>query len=321
MRKYVIIALFLIVLFVIGMVGYVKIALPNVGKAEGITIEITPERLKRGEYLANAVMACVDCHSERDWSLYAGPLVEGTLGQGGEIFNQEMGFPGTYIAKNVTPYGLRDWTDGEILRAISAGVSKDGSALFPVMPHPSYGKLDKEDLYSVIAYIRSLEPIQKDIAPAQSDFPMSLIINTIPQKAHFSSIPSKSDTLAYGEYLFTAASCTDCHTMMEKGKFVQGMYLAGGMAFPLSSGGVVRSVNITPDKETGIGNWTKEFFIQRFKIYTDSAYVPAKISKGDFNTYMPWMMYSQMTEEDLGAIFTFLQTVKPVKHSVTRFTP
>lgn len=321
MKRFLFVGIVVIGLFVLGLVGYIKIALPDVGEAEDITVEITPERLKRGEYLANAVMACVDCHSERDWSLYAGPLVEGTLGMGGEVFSQELGFPGNYISKNLTPYSLGDWTDGEILRAISAGVSKDGSALFPVMPHPSYGKLDREDIYAVIAYIRSIAPIQNDISPSKSDFPMSLIVNTIPQKAQFTSMPETSNTLAYGEYLFTAASCTDCHTIMEKGKPVEGMYLAGGMEFPLATGGVVRALNITSDKETGIGSWTQEYFIQRFKLYADSEYVPTKINKGDFNTYMPWMMYSQMNEDDLGAIFTYLQTVKPVKNKVVRFNP
>lgn len=321
MKRFLFVGIVVIGLFVLGLVGYIKIALPDVGEAEDITVEITPERLKRGEYLANAVMACVDCHSERDWSLYAGPLVEGTLGMGGEVFSQELGFPGNYISKNLTPYSLGDWTDGEILRAISAGVSKDGSALFPVMPHPSYGKLDREDIYAVIAYIRSIAPIQNDISPSKSDFPMSLIVNTIPQKAQFTSMPETSNTLAYGEYLFTAASCTDCHTIMEKGKPVEGMYLAGGMEFPLATGGVVRALNITSDKETGIGSWTQEYFIQRFKLYADSEYVPTKINKGDFNTYMPWMTYSQMNEDDLGAIFTYLQTVKPVKNKVVRFNP
>ena len=97
--------------------------------------------------------------------------------------------------------------------------------------------------------------------------------------------------------------------------------MAGGFAFPLVSGGVVRSANITPNKETGIGNWTEEAFLARFKIYADTSYKPNSINKGDFNTIMPWMMYSTMKKTDLMAIFAYLMTVTPVYNKVEKFTP
>ncbi len=320
MKKFVVIFFAVVVLFVAGMLIYIKVSLPNVGDPEEISLDLSQERIERGKYLANSVMVCMDCHSERDWSLYAGPPVESTLGQGGEVFNQEMGLPGSYIARNITPYGIGDWTDGEVLRAIAAGVNKHGQALFPIMPYPAYGTLDKEDLYSIVAYLRTIPSIPKDHPSAKSDFPMSIIINTIPHEPKYSQRPSLTDTVAYGEYMVRAAACTDCHTMMEKGKPIHDMYMAGGFEFGLPTGGIVRSMNITPDKETGIGNWTRDFFIQRFKLYADSAYVPAKIGPGDFNTTMPWTMYAHMTEEDLGAIYEYLQTVPPISHRVERFT-
>ena len=114
---------------------YVKTALPNVGEPEVISIEHTPARLERGTYLANHVYVCVDCHSKRDWTKFSGPLVEGTIGMGGETFDQRYGFPGKFYSRNISPAGIGTWTDGELLRAISTGVSKSGRALFPVMPH------------------------------------------------------------------------------------------------------------------------------------------------------------------------------------------
>ncbi len=299
---------------------YIQFVLPKVGVAEDITIEITPERVERGAYLANAVMVCMDCHSERDWNLYSGPPVDGTLGQGGEVFDQKMGFPGYYTAKNITPYGIGEWTDGQLLQAITEGVNPEGQCLFPIMPHPVYGTLDREDMYDVIAYLRQLKSIEHTVPQSKPDFPMQIILKLIPKQAEFSTRPAKTDATAYGEYLFKAASCTDCHTIMEKGKYVEDMYLAGGFEFPMPSG-VVRSMNITPDLETGIGKWSKDYFVQRFKMYSDSSYVVPAVSKEDFNTIMPWMMYSQMTEEDLGAIYEYLQTVEPIKNQVERFTP
>jgi mono/diheme cytochrome c family protein len=310
-----------IALVVIGLLAYLKFALPNVGPPEDIKIEPTSARIERGRYLANSVSVCMDCHSKRDWNKFAGPVIEGTWGQGGEEFDQKIGLPGKFYAKNITPYALANWTDGELLRAIGSGVNKDGKALFPIMPHPNFGKMDREDLYSIIAYLRTLKPIESTVPKAETDFPMNFIMNTIPKKAAYSKIPDPGNKLAYGKYLFTAANCTDCHTMKVKGNPMEGMEMAGGTEFPLYTGGTVRTANLTPDPETGIGNWTEQNFLSRFAVYTDSAYVPRSIAKGEFNSVMPWMMYSTMKQDDLKAIYAWLKTLKPVKHKVVKFSP
>jgi len=317
--KIVLIAVLVLVIAISGFITYIKTALPNVGPAPEIKIEGTEAQIKRGEYLANAVCVCMDCHSARDWTKFTGPLVPTTLGAGGEIFNQEYGFPGVFYSKNITPYALGSWTDGEVLIAITSGVSKNGSALFPVMPHPNYGQMDKEDIYSIIAYLRTLKPIEKDIPASVPDFPMNIIINTIPKPAAFKQIPDKKNLELYGSYIFNAAACNECHTKSVNGEKIKGMELAGGFEFKMP-GGVLRSSNITPDMETGIGGWSEQAFVNRFKSYADTNYVPATIEKGKYNTFMPWMMYSKMTEEDLRALFAYLKTVKPVKNKIVRYT-
>jgi hypothetical protein len=148
------------VVIILSGVAYLKFMLPNVGKAPDLKIERTPERVERGRYLANSVTVCMDCHSRRDWSQWSGPLIPGTEGGGGEPFDRKMGFPGDFYSRNITPYGLKDWTDGEIYRAITTGVSRDNEPLFPVMPYHYYGQLDNEDIYSIIAYVRTLHPVQ-----------------------------------------------------------------------------------------------------------------------------------------------------------------
>jgi hypothetical protein len=125
-------------LIIIGILSYVKFALPDVGPAPDLKIEITSDKIERGKYLANHVMLCMDCHSTRDWNSFAAPMIPGTEGNGGETFDQKLGFPGKYIAPNITPFHLKDWTDGEIFRAVTEGVSKDGRALFSVMPYHRY---------------------------------------------------------------------------------------------------------------------------------------------------------------------------------------
>ncbi len=307
------------VLLFAGVLVYVKSALPNVGPAPEVTVEKTTAQIERGRYLANNVAVCIDCHSSRDWSKFSAPPIAGTFGKGGEKFDQNMGFPGSYYAKNITPAGIGSWTDGEIFRAITSGVSKDGSALFPIMPHPLYGQLNEEDIKSVIAYLRTLEPIENKVPESVSDFPMNFIINTIPGKPKFQPIPPKTDQLAYGKYLITAAACVECHTPKDKGQNIAGMEFGGGMEFKFPTGEILRSPNITPDPKTGIGNWTREAFVNRFKMHATAE--PASVPKGGFQTVMPWTMYAGMTEEDLGAIYTYLQSVPVLENKVERFSP
>jgi mono/diheme cytochrome c family protein len=291
---------------------YIVTFLPNTGKPGELTIERTPERIERGKYLANNVAACMDCHSARDYTLYAAPVKDGAFGGGGDRFDQSMGFPGVFYSRNLTPYALSNWTDGELFRAITTGVSKDGSPLFPMMPYQNYGKIDKEDVYSIIAYIRTLQPIKTDVPKPEPAFPFNIIMHTMPAKASFTQRPSPSDTLNYGKYLVQVASCGECHNNGDKGEF------AGGNEFQEPSG-ILRVANITPDNETGIGTWTKETFVQRFKMYADSSYQPRKMGTDEVNTLMPWMMYKGMQQSDLEAIYAYLRTVKPVHNSIVKF--
>ena len=308
-----------IVTLIIMALGYVRYALPNVGPPPDLKVDGTTDQVARGAYLANSVMVCMQCHSQRDFTLFAGPSKPGTSGIGGEIHDQRLGFPGRYISTNLTPYHLGAWTDGEIFRAITSGVNRDGKALFPIMPHPNFGQLDEVDIKSVIAYLRTLDPVEYDPEPSESDFPMNFIINLIPQKAQLKPAPSRDNKIAYGEYLTTAGSCRSCHTQMDDNGAYIGPEFGGGMEFPLGEGSVVRASNITP-VTSGLGSWTAEQFVQRFKTYDDSSYVASKAGLGDFQTVMPWYSYAKMTKDDLLAIYEYLKTVPPAEQVVEKFT-
>ncbi len=245
---------------------------------------------------------------------------EATRGGGGQRFDQSMGFPGVFYSANITPFGIGSWTDGEIYRAITTGVRKSGKPIFPVMPYHSYGYADPEDVKSLIVYLRSLSPKDNIVSASSADFPMNILLNTVPKKADPIKIPPKDDSLAYGHYLFTIASCYDCHTPFEKGKFDENYAFAGGRIFPVP-GGKVTSANITTDKETGIGNWTREMFIKRFTLYRDNANAHRVVNPGEMQTIMPWTMYWTMSDSDLSSIYTYIQTLKPVKHLVVKFHP
>ncbi|MGZ3709187.1 MAG: c-type cytochrome, partial [Bdellovibrionota bacterium] len=174
---------------------------PRVPAASVSRIQPTPEKVKRGHYLANYVAVCVDCHSTRDWNQFAGPIVPGTDGKGGEQFDESMGLPGKLFAKNITPSHLATWSDGEIIRAFTSGLSRDGRALFPLMPYPNYSLMSQEDAEAIVAYLRTLKPIENTPPETHLDFPVSLLVRTMPQAAPFSRRPSPQEGLVYGKYM------------------------------------------------------------------------------------------------------------------------
>lgn len=310
----------LLVLIVLGGIAYISLALPKVKAAPNITISSTPEAIERGSYLANHVSVCTDCHSVRDWSKYSGPIVPGTVGKGGERFSHEFGFPGTFYSKNITPYNIGDWTDGELYRAITTGVTRDGEPLFPLMPYRAYAQMAPDDIKAIIAYLRTLTPIRSEITASKPDFPMNLIMRTIPTDIENPGTrPLVSDTVAYGKYIITIAGCAECHTPQDKGQPLEGMYLAGGFEFQMP-GGIIRSSNITPHPTSGIGSWTAEQFVQRFKHYELPENQALPVTEGQPNTVMPWTRYAGMTETDLRALYAYLRTIEPNPHAVEKFT-
>lgn len=306
-------------------VGYLYARYPQVPPAEHVRIEATPERLARGQYLFNHAVGCLDCHSTRDWTKYGGPVVPGTAGKGGDLYGTNLGLPGDFYARNITPAGVGDWTDGELIRAITTGVDRHGEPMFPIMPYLVYGKMAREDIEAIVAYMRTLPAIPNAVPSHTFTFPMQLIVRTMPTPATFGTRPDPGDRVATGAYL--AAGCSDCHTPAEQGTPIPGKAFAGGLEFPLPGGGYVRAANLTPDAITGLGTWTEAQFVDKFKAIAEGPdQVLATPAERRKNTVMPWKPYGGMTREDLGAIYAYLRTTPPVanrveKHSDTPLTP
>lgn len=320
--KYPLILVLLLVALTGAGVAFFYVRYPDVPAAETVTVPRTPERVARGRYLAQNVSGCVICHGERDFTRHSAPLVTGTEGKGGQRF----GFgaePFVLYAKNITPAGVGEWTDGELIRAITTGVSRDGTALFPLMPYPRYARMSREDVEAIVAYLRTLPAVDNPpLSARQLDFPLPLIVRTIPAAASHRDVPPVADRVAYGEYLVNAAACTDCHTPMdEQGASIPGMDFAGGNPFTPNGVGLVRSANITPDAGTGIGTWTEDQFVDRFRAFRDA---PPRVLTGDErrqNTEMPWTAFAGMEDADLRAIYAYLRSLKPVVNRVDRFGP
>ncbi|MCC6265716.1 MAG: c-type cytochrome [Bryobacterales bacterium] len=283
-----------------------------------ITVLSTPERIERGQYLFEHLSDCSGCHSDRDFSRLGGPVKPGGIGVG-MVMPDEMGLPGVVVAPNITPdpeTGLGKWTDGEIIRAIREGVDRDGNALFPFMPYQHFRHMSDEDVEALVAYMRKLTPVRHPLPRTELALPVALMIKSAPQPVTGEvKSPSRSDGLAYGKYLVEIAGCAGCHTVQEHGQPVASMEFAGGFEFRMPQGTVLSS-NITPDVETGIGSWTEDGFVSRFRQYSEYAEGGGSPVSAETFTLMPWLAYSKLTDEDLRVIYEYLRTVKPVSHKV-----
>ena len=269
--------------------------------------------VERGKYLTWHVMGCIDCHSKRDFSKFSGPLVPGTEGMGGQLFGPELGMPGNVYGRNITPAAVGEWSDDELARAITQGISKNGDTLFPIMPYQLYSKMGKQDLTDIIRYIRTLKPIENKVPDRQLFIPLDKVISQLPESdMSKNQKPDPKDKVKYGEYLFTQASCVDCHTPRANGTLNTERFAAGGIHFK-GKGFSVTSPNITPDS-SGIGLWTEKMFLQKFKANSSDDFVNR--DPGKFNTYMPWSLFGKMKDEDLKSIYAYMRTVKPVSGRV-----
>ncbi len=277
--------------------------------------------LERGEYLAIHVAGCTDCHSKRDFTKFSGPPVPGTEGGGGFVFDEKLGLPGRIYGKNITPdneTGIGTWTDDDILKAMTQGISKNGDTLFPLMPYVNYNRMAKEDLLSIIAYIRTLKPIRNKVPERQLMMPIEM---AYPGPALQPSLdgnvrPSESDKVKYGGYLANIADCGTCHSpVVPEGPDRSRMY-AGGYPFDLGTFKVV-SPNITPDTATGIGAWTEAQFLHKFTQYREEK--SYNFNPGKNNTVMPVSLLAGIRDEDLKAIYAYMRTAKPITNKVEKY--
>ena len=315
------IALGVITLAVIG-VAWLAIRKPASRPVTSMKIDATQERRARGKYLVEHVSDCIGCHSDHV-DRYAFPVKPGTEGQGGFTFDANLGVPGVVAAQNITPdpeTGLGRWSDDEILRAMREGVDRQGNALFPMMPYVHLREMSDDDAHAVVAYLRTLKPIKHSVPEKKIDFPVNLIIKFVPKPIDAPvHAPDRKDSIAYGRYLTKIAGCYECHTPHdEKQRLDESRAFAGGWEMRGPWGRVI-TANLTPHADTYMGRATKEEFIGRFHSFAAMNAENAPVPQKGRNTIMPWIAFAGMTGDDLGAIYDYLKTVKPVENKVNSF--
>ena len=237
----------------------------------------------------------------------------GTKG-GGRVWDRE-GLP-FLTAPNITPdrrTGAGTWTDDMLARAIREGIGHDGRTLFPVMPYSQYRSMSDEDLASLIVYLRTIPAVTRELPKTNVPFPVSRLINAVPEPiAAPVPQPDRRDTAAYGDYLTRMGACRDCHTPVDaRNQPIADMEFSGGF---LLTGpyGQVAARNLTPDP-SGIPYDDADLFVEVMRT--------GMVKARKVHDAMPWARFAGQTDEDLRAIFRFLQTVRPVKHRVDNALP
>lgn len=290
-------------------------AIPQIAPIPGLKLrpltnrafERTEGRRARGEYLAEGILACAACHSERDWKQPGGPVVPGRA-YAGVVWKHEG--KTWLVAPNITPEpdtGAGRWSDDMLARAIREGVGHDGRLLHPQMWYRSFRQLSDEDLASVVVYLRSLPAVRNTLPQTvlSEDQIKRFVGEPRPITAPVPE-PAQDTPEQRGRYLAGLADCGGCHTLWD-GKRLPGAFAGGNEVG--RDGRVVFSANITPDP-TGMP-YDAAGFIQ--VIRTGKA--------GLLDPVMPWLFYRRLNDADLAALHAFLRTRHPVAHRISNLGP
>ena len=280
-------------LLILALVGFSKLNAKFDNPVENIQVERTPAQIARGEKLANL---CVSCHTPGN-----------QLPLSGSNFVAKFEFPplGTLYAPNLTPSGnIKDWTDGEIIRAIREGIHKNGRSLL-VMPSATMRNLSDEDVQALVAYLRSQPATGKPAPDTQFNILGAIFMNLSDFRTaqapvgHVTAPQAGSST--YGKYLVDILGCRDCH-----GDHLQGKADNGQPGPPPG-----------PNLTLIVPQWTEAEFMNFFNTGTlpGGSQVPILTLKSGFSApRMPWTEFRAATSDDeLRVMYQYLHSLQPVE--------
>lgn len=273
--------------------------------SKGIRFEPTPARMERGKYLVDAVLHCLDCHSEIDDS---GRPRRFNKPGAGRVMGKDV--RGLIVAPNITAdreTGAGDWTDEQIARALRQGIGHDGRTLHPRMPYRFYNAMTDEDLAAVIVYVRTF-PAIRNVLPKTELLKQGAPVFPLSEPRGIVA-PNPDDPIARGAYLANLAHCIRCHSPVDREEYqVPDMTWSGGQLFGPPTG-LKASANLTTDP-SGIPYYDEAVFIKTMR-------TGAVNNVRELSNIMPWGFFAGMTDDDLKAIWAYVSSVnKPRSHRV-----
>jgi mono/diheme cytochrome c family protein len=279
-------------LLVLALVGFYKLQQRHNNPVADIQVARTPAQIARGMQLAHI---CMGCHSPNEQL----PLSGANL-----LARYPLPPIGTLYAPNLTPSGnIKDWTDGEVIRAIREGVHKNGRSLL-AMPANDFRTMSDEDVQAVVAYLRSQPAVGGPTPDNQLNLVGALFINfvdfrTAQQPVGRVTAPQPG-TPEYGDYLVGVIGCRGCHGKQLQGRLHTG---PGGPSGP----------NLT----LVVPQWTEEQFMTFFNTgqLPGGSTVPVETFRDGLKApIMPWNeVRAATTDEDLKAIYTYIHSLPPVQ--------
>jgi mono/diheme cytochrome c family protein len=244
--------------------------------------------------LVNGIAACGNCHTPRGSD--SRPLQDQEL-SGGLVPAYHA------VAANITPdneTGIGSWTDDQIVDSIRNGKRPDGTAIGPPMPVRSYRNLSDSDALAIVAYLRSVKPVRREVEKSAYKIPppdqYGAAVTHVPDVAH-------GNNAAYGEYLASAGHCMECHTPAVNGRPDMTRIGAGGRTMNTPATGMVISANLTPANPDGISHWTD----QQIK---DTIATGERPDGRRLARLMAFAWYRNIDAHDLDALIAYLRTLK-----------
>ena len=263
------------------------------------------DQVARGKYLTT-MGDCIGCHQGTGYPAYAGGRY------------MDMPFGKIYVP-NITPdkkNGIGDYTDAKFIRLMRHGISAKGRYIYPAMPYPWYTTMPTEDLLAIKAYLFSLKPIDAPRKPNKIWFPFTIRPAIalwdalfVPDR-RFKPDPTKSALINRGSYIVNGPEhCGECHNHRNfLGNTSLALFVQGGAIT------MWYAPNLTPDKLTGIGNYSVDDLTQFFKNGHSDAMGPVAGPMGETIDYST----SKLNDYDLKAISTYLLSLKPVSSYAAR---
>jgi mono/diheme cytochrome c family protein len=266
---------------------------------------------ERGAYLVNTIMACGNCHSPRDAD--GKPVAEKAF-SGGLTFTTPAFIATASNVTSDTETGIGSWSDAEIKRALVEGTRPDhgrlaGVPLAAIMPANFYKALLPRDLEAIVAYLRTVKPIRREVPDPAYKAPVRR--DSYPDAEAGFGNPASADPVRRGAYLVTIGHCMECHSAWSRGvsDFKTGLG-RGGRVFPTREGSAEGSPgsiapNITSDPAAGIGAWTDR---EIGRAITQGIGRDGRMLKPP----MAYGYYAGLREADLADIVAYLRTVPPL---------
>ena len=271
----------------------------------------TTDAVKHGEFVFRAA-GCAGCHTDVD--------NDGPFMAGGRALRTPFG---TFYSPNITPdpeFGIGGWSEEDLARALTQGVSPDGENYYPAFPYTAYSKMRREDIAALKTYLDTVPPVAQpnrshDLPWYLSYRPLVMAWNWLNfTPGEYRDDPEHDAPWNRGAYIAEALShCAECHTPRDD---------TGGLDMDMANAGATGGPegetvpNITSDRDTGIGQWSED----DIAYYLETGMRPDGDYAGSLMAEVIDEGLSHLDRDDLAALARYVKSIPPIHNQVRQRT-